>query len=187
MSVRKVLWAIRFIFYKPLFKKCGNIGYLGKPTFITGFRNIIIGNKVRIFPGARLECYDNGKIIIEDDVSIGQNVHITCGKEDLIIKSGTVITGNVFITNINHLYDDINISILKQGYTANKTIIGNDCFIGFASGILPGTKIGNHCVVGAHSIVNRQVDDCSVVAGCPAKVIRKYDFNKKEWVRNEKQ
>lgn len=181
MELKKVLWGVRFLSYKWILGKTGKIGYLGKPLILKNPKNIYLGNKVRIYPGIRMECHDGGKIIIEDNVAIGQNVHITCGKEDLIIKSGTTITGNVFITNMNHDYENIDKPILDQGYTVKTTIIGNDCFIGFSAGIMPGTQLGRHCIVGAHSLTSKKYDDYSVIVGSPAKVIKKYNIESKKW------
>lgn len=53
--------------------------------------------------------------------------------------------------------------------------IGNNCFIGTRSVILPGVRIGDNCVVGAGSVVTRSVPDNTVVAGAPARVICTYD------------
>lgn len=183
MEFKKIFWGIRFILYKCILGKTGAIGYLGKPLILKNPKNIILGNKVRIYPNARIECHDGGRLIIEDNVSIGQNVHITCGREDLIIKSGTTITGNVFITNIDHDYEDISKPILEQGYKVKTTIIGNDCFIGFSAGIMPGTILGKHCVVGAHTLVSKKYENFSVIAGCPAKKIKQYDESIGKWIK----
>jgi acetyltransferase-like isoleucine patch superfamily enzyme len=53
--------------------------------------------------------------------------------------------------------------------------IGNNCFIGMNSLILPNTTIGNNCIVGAGSVVRGKIPDNSVVSGNPAKVIRTMD------------
>lgn len=52
------------------------------------------------------------------------------------------------------------------------TRIGENCFIGGGSIILPGIEIGNNCVIGAGSVVTSNVPDCSLVAGNPARIIR---------------
>lgn len=54
-------------------------------------------------------------------------------------------------------------------------IIGHDCWIGARATIFPGVKIGNYCVVAAGSVVRDDVPDYSVVAGVPAKVVKKLD------------
>lgn len=53
--------------------------------------------------------------------------------------------------------------------------IGDNCFIGTRSVILPGVRIGDNCVVGAGSVVTRSVPDNTVVAGAPARAICTYD------------
>lgn len=185
MEFRKVIWGIRFLLYKFIFKKVGYIGYFGKPISILHPTGISIGNNVRIYPGARMECHDGGTIIIEDNVSIGQNVHITSGEKELIIKSGTTITGNVFITNMDHNYEDIYCSVLEQGYRSESTIIGENCFIGFSVGIQAGTKLGKHNVVGAHSLVRGNFKDYVVIAGTPAKVIKTFNCKTNRWEKKK--
>lgn len=51
--------------------------------------------------------------------------------------------------------------------------IGDNCFVGAGAIILPGTTIGNYCIVGAGAIVKGTFPDHSVIAGNPAKVIKK--------------
>lgn len=52
------------------------------------------------------------------------------------------------------------------------TYIGSDTVVGIRSIILPGVHIGNHCVIGAGSVVTKDIPDHSIAAGNPAKVIR---------------
>lgn len=54
-----------------------------------------------------------------------------------------------------------------------KVLIGNDVWIGCAAVILPGVTIGDGAVIGANSVVTKNIDPYSVVAGCPAKVMKK--------------
>ena len=69
------------------------------------------------------------------------------------------------------------------GYTLiDKVLIGNDCFIGAGSIILPGTHIGNKVIIGAGSVVTKSIPDNSVAVGNPAKVICSYD----EYVQKRK-
>ena len=75
----KYLWAARAVVYKMTFRRVGNMTYIGRPTFIEGRKNIYIGNRVRIFPGIRMEAIGNGTIKIGDNTAIEQNVHITSG------------------------------------------------------------------------------------------------------------
>ena len=48
-----------------------------------------------------------------------------------------------------------------------------------------GAKIGKHCVIGANSVVTKDIPDYCIAVGIPAKVIKRYDFEKKQWIKNE--
>lgn len=61
-----------------------------------------------------METHDNGEIIINDDCSIAQNFHITSSELPLVIGAKTTILGNVFITNIDHEYKNIDQHIMEQ-------------------------------------------------------------------------
>lgn len=180
--VVKIFWIIRAFLYKILFGKVKMLSYIGKPCFLNNAKKIFLGKRVRIYPGARMEVYGpKGKIIIHDNVSIGQNFHITAGDECLEIGSGTLITSNVFITNIDHQYEDISKNILEQPNLIKTTKIGPDCFIGFGAGIQAGTVLGKHCIVGAGSIVKGNFPDYCVIAGVPGKIIKYYNAEQKSW------
>lgn len=179
--IYKIFWAIRAVIYKIFFLKIGKMSYFGKPLFLLGIKKIEIGNKVRIFPGARMEVHGKGKITFEDEVAIGQNLHITSKDSNLIIGKRTTISGNVFITNIDHEYQEIDIHIMNQPFNVRETKIGENCFIGYGVGIQAGTKLGKQCVVGANSIVRGKFPDYCVIAGVPAKIIKKYNFKTKKW------
>lgn len=59
--------------------------------------------------------------------------------------------------------------------------IGRNCWIGENVVILPGVTIGDGCVIGANSVVNKSIKDYSIVAGVPAKTIKIYDFVSNSW------
>lgn len=187
MRIVKYFWTIRALVLKLFWRKIGMYTYIGKPCFIDGCRHIELGDKVRIFPGVRMEAMMGGNIIIGNNVAIEQNVHITCAESDLKIGNDVTILGNSFITNIEHNYKDINKSVLEQDICVIPTEIGDGCFIGFSAGIQAGTKLGRHCVVGAGSIVRGIFPDYCVIVGVPGKVVKMYNPEIKTWqdIRNE--
>jgi len=182
MHIIKLFWSLRSLILKPFFGYYGLWGYIGKPCILLGMRNFYFGKKVRIYPGVRLESHDDGKLIIGDNVSIGQNFHCITGcKQELIIGKDTTISANVFISNINHSYYLIGKNILEQPLEYKKTIIGKNSFIGYGAVILPGTVLGNNCIVGANSVVRGEFPDNCVLAGIPAKIIKKYNKETNTW------
>lgn len=97
------------------------------------------------------------------------------------IGENTAIAANVTITDIHHLYDDINTPIERQDIVVNPVRIGKDCKIYNNTVILPGTTIGNHVTVGANSVVSGIIPDYSVVVGAPAVIVKMFDAVEKRW------
>jgi acetyltransferase-like isoleucine patch superfamily enzyme len=175
------IWYFRSFFYKPFLKKMGFLSFIGKPLFIRGFRRIQIGNHVHILPNLRIEAVGKkSQIIINDHVAIAQNVHITAGGM-LIIENTTSILANVCITDIDHQYTDIDVNIRKQPLIVKKTMIGENCMIGMGAIILAGTILGKQCVVASNSVVRGSFPDYCVIAGSPAKIIKKYNPLTNTW------
>lgn len=181
MQPIKYLWAIRAIFYKLSFSHVGKLSYIGKPLYITGAKKISVGDKVRIYPGIRMEALDGGEIYIGNNIAVEQNVHIISGERILNIGDDTTISANVFISNVDHEYKDIDKSVMEQPLQFKETQIGKSCFIGYGAVILPGTRLGNHCIVGANAVVRGSYPDNCVIAGNPARIIKEYDLKTEFW------
>ena len=165
------------------FRKVGWNSYIANPIFIFHSRTVEISNKVRIFPHSRIETHFLGSIKICENVSIGQNFHITSARQLLEIGANTTILGNVFITNIDHDYTEIGRHILEQQYIVRETKIGANCFIGYGAAIQAGTILGKQCVVGANSVVRGIFPDYSVIVGAPAKIVKRYDIVRQRWFK----
>lgn len=181
MEIKKIFWAINLYIKKPMFMHIGSQSYLGNSISLVGKKRISIGNKVRIYPGNRMETHSEGRIIIEDNCSIGQNFHITSGVGELKVGKNTTISGNVFITNIDHDYQKIDIHILNQQMIYKTTTIGENCFIGYGAAIQAGTQLGRHCIVGTNSVVRGIFPDYCVIVGVPAKIVKTYNSKTEKW------
>ena len=178
----KMCWLIRGGLYKIFFGRFSMPSYIGPPCFIYGARRIFVGRRVRIFPGLRAECHGIGRLYIHDNVAIGQGLHITC-MGDLHIGRGTLITGYVSITDIEHEYEDVAHPVLEQPTVWRKTHIGQNCFFGMGARIQAGTILGNGCVVGANAVVRGEFPDHCVIVGAPARIVRRYDPVSGQWER----
>ena len=123
------------------------------------------------------------KLIIKNNVGIGMNSTISVARK-VVIEEFVFTARNVYISDHGHEYRDIGKPIAQQGIAdIREVVIGACTWIGQNVVVLPGVKIGKHCVIGANSVVNRDVPDFSIAAGVPARVIRKYDPGKRSWER----
>lgn len=132
---------------------------------IVGCSKISVGKRVVIRPGSFIysDTCQNSAIIIDDNVLLGPGIHIY---------------------NDNHAYKDVNKEIIDQGYDKITLVhLKKGCWIGAGTIILAGVIIGRHSVIGAGSVVTRNIPDFCVAVGNPAKVIKEYRFSKKRWLK----
>ena len=156
---------------------------------VSNYKNIFIGDNVLIKKNARIQpvlrwgnTNYSPQMIFEDGVVVEQNFHITCAKKVVIGKNSS-INCNVLITDIDHDYSDVSKPILQQDLIVTETVIGEDCLIGAGAKIMAGSKIGKHSIIGANAVVTSNIPEYCVAVGIPARVIKKYNFEKKEWER----
>ncbi|HZY39329.1 MAG TPA: hypothetical protein VFE53_21885 [Mucilaginibacter sp.] len=124
-------------------------------------------------------------IQIGDNVSIEQNLHLTCANK-ITIGNNTAIASNVTITDINHPYANINLPPEKQPIQVSEVFIGEACKIYNNAVILPGTTLGKHNIVGANSVVSGVFPDFCVIAGAPAKIIKRYNPETENWEKGDR-
>ena len=165
--------------------------YLRKPILITP-KYISLGRNVHIRDFARIEGvskYGNQhftpSIIIGDGCGIEQCVHITCAKS-IIIGANTAIAAHVTITDINHPYIDVNIPIEQQNIEVQEVVIGDDCKLYNGVVVLPGVHIGKHVPIGANAVVTHSIPSYCVAVGCPAYIIKRYNFEIQKWQKTDK-
>jgi len=124
------------------------------------------------------------KLYVGENTYIGAYSHIAGTKDNIIIGKNVQIADRVFITTVDYKYDDIAKPILSQGFASKgDVVIGDECWIGIGSTILSGVKIGKHSIIGANSLVTKNISPYSLAVGNPAHIIKKYDFKAKKWLR----
>ena len=87
---------------------------------------------------------------------------------------------NVYITDCDHEYRNIKIPVIDQGIVqrGQRVSIGEGSYIGINAVIVGNVKIGKHCVIGANSVVTKDVPDYCVAVGSPARVIKNIAKNR---------
>lgn len=147
-------------------------------------KNVTIDHDTEIYPVKKFNGVNYpSNIIIGDNVKIGAFNRYACC-EKIIIEDNAGMAAYVHITDHSHDYRDVNTHFLKQGLIhKGPVIIGEGSWIGLRCSILTGVTIGKNSIVGAGSIVTHDVPPYSVVAGAPAKIVKRYDFELKEWVK----
>jgi acetyltransferase-like isoleucine patch superfamily enzyme len=113
-------------------------------------------------------------LVIGDRCSLGTRVAITA-HESIEIGDGVYFGQGVFITDASHGYQDPGRPIGQQFGTHQPVSIGSGTWVGHGATILPGARIGRNVVVAAGAIVRGEVDDFAVVAGNPARVVRRLE------------
>jgi lipopolysaccharide O-acetyltransferase len=124
--------------------------------------------------GSRFDVFENGKLILGSGIEFNDYCHIAC-MHSISIGDDCLIASKVFITDHNHSFGRIDIPIKLQGIVTEPVIIGKNCWIGENVSILKGSQIGDNCIIGANSVVNRSFAGNSIIAGVPARVIRSRD------------
>lgn len=106
---------------------------------------------------------------------IGTNTHIFSSYIDPLFPYLITIGDNTTVTDVKILAHDA--STKKElGYSKiGKVTIGNNCFVGAKSLILPGVTIGDRVIIGAGSVVTKDIPSNSVAVGNPCRVIKSYD------------
>lgn len=189
MSFKEIIKAIFSYLFNPFsllrMKKVGRCIDIRRGLRVNNPRNIQLGDNVRIGRMSRLSSYECGKIIIEDNCYIGQFFSVMAGG-DIIIKKNALIASYVAVIGENHsMNPEAGVKYGKQPLIKQNVVIGENCWIGEKAIILPGVTIGDWSIIGAGAIVNKPIPPYSIAAGNPAKVIKKYDFETKQWIREK--
>jgi len=132
---------------------------------------IDIGDNVSIEKGVVLSTSERGKIVIGNDVYIGE-YSVLMSNEEIEIGDHVLISPHNDIVDFNHIYQDPTKPVNEQGVIAKKITIQEDAWIGSGSKILMGVTIGKGAIIGAGSVVTKDVPPYHVVVGNPSKTIK---------------
>jgi acetyltransferase-like isoleucine patch superfamily enzyme len=113
--------------------------------------------------------------------SIGRGSMVVA-HESIDIGDDVFVAPNVYITDQNHSYTDLDTPVGRQWPRNTPVVIGDGCWLGTRAVILPGTRLGRNVTVAAGSVVRGEFPDHCVIGGAPARILRRYD-PEHGWVR----
>ncbi len=116
-------------------------------------------------------CDISNDLIMEAETYIGPGCLIG---PNVVVKKFAIIGPNVSIVGHDHLFDKVGVPIIYSGRPigVSKTYIGKDVWIGAGSIILSGVNIGSGAIVAAGSVVTKNIPDCTIFGGVPARFIK---------------
>lgn len=164
------------------------------PLHLDGPQNIYLGHHVSIqyktwlsaIPFTSLGGANKCKLIFGDGCTIGHFNHIIATSR-IEFGKNVLTADKVYVSDCTHGFEDINTPIKCQSVLQkNEIYIGDDSWIGENVCVI-GASIGKHCVIGANSVVTRDIPEYSVAVGSPARVIKRYDFERQEWRKTDKE
>ena len=124
--------------------------------------------------GEELHTATGWSLRIGDRCSVGRDSYFV-SRIGIDVGDDVTMAPNVYVTDHNHRYDDPDTPITRQWVDSDPVSIGPGCWLGARAIVLPGTTLGRNVVVAGGSVVRGEVPDHAVVAGVPAKVVRRYE------------
>ncbi len=171
------------------------------PRTIDNPQNMRIGENVAIGPGSMLKTvrrfpgnvemvrkFDLTVDQFEPELIIGDRVSATAGLQlsaikRIVIEDDVMFASNVFVCDGLHGYGNTDMPYKYQRLCRIEPItIGKGSWIGQNVVILPGVTIGEMAIIGANSVVNRNVPARSIAVGSPARVIKTWDLDNNTWI-----
>jgi len=171
-----------------LFGSYGKDVYIESGVVINRPRFVQVGNHVRIKRNTSINLHPRDKkskeilLFLGDHVIISEGCFISaCNR--LVIEENVGVSPNVMIIDNSRILGNIGLPSKEQDLKIGYVHIGADSWIAYGACILPNVTIGKHCIIGALSVVNKDIPPYSLAVGSPARVVKQYDFDRGEWVK----
>lgn len=187
------LW-LRSRLYPRLLGACGRNVFFGNDVTLRHPHKIRIGDDVVVDDGCVLDAKgaENDGIAIGNGVFLGRQTIVTTKDGDIELEDGvnvsafcmifsasrvrcgrnTLIAAYTYLVGGGHDLDRTDLAIIDQARPSQGIAIGPNCWLGAGVTVLDGVTVGRDAVIGANSVVTRDVEDFAVAAGSPAATIR---------------
>ena len=123
-------------------------------------------------------------LFVGKNCKLGDYVHIAASKS-VVIGDDCLFASHIYVSDTNHGNTNPDPMTPPDSWelSASSVSIGDRVWIGEGVSVLPGSEIGNGCIIGAHSVVKGKIPDYTIAVGSPAKVVKRYNFETKQWER----
>ena len=133
------------------------------------YKNVDIGNGVIIGDNVELRCNLSNAIRIGNNCTINRNSMIM---GNVIIGNDCMIAPDCVVVGSNHIFSDVNRNIKSQGISSKGIIIEDNVWLGAKAVVVDGVSIGSGSVIGAASVVTKDIPQNSIAIGNPCRVIK---------------
>jgi acetyltransferase-like isoleucine patch superfamily enzyme len=191
MAALKLLKTLaKRVLYRPAVGKLGRGSVMMLPRWLHNKKHIEIGENCVIGRFAVMNAvveyagvHYAPAIVIANDVYIGGYAQLHC-MQRLTLEQGVVLSEHVYISDIAHGFDPARGPIMQQELECKGPVhIGAHTFVGYGVSIMPGVTLGERCIVGTRSVVTHSFPPYSMVAGSPAKLVKRYCLETKAWIK----
>lgn len=177
-----------FILTKVFFPKARLVR---RPVYIRGKSGIKYGKGFTTGHGCRIDASSfKDTLTIGENARLGDYVHINANNS-VLIGNNALIASKVFISDSSHgIYSGENqtspyTNPSEREVFTSSVKIGNNVWIGENVVILPGSEIGDGCVIGANAVVNgKKFPKNCIIGGIPAKILKIYNEETQKWERH---
>ncbi len=175
------------LLYCFLFRSIGRGSFVSPFIYPLGLECITLGSNSSIQRHTRLYALKKyGTQVFRPAINVGSNVSVgfgcTLSCVNLIhICDDVTIGDKVYIADSRHDFSDVSLGIRDQPLIPGSVIIGRGAWLGYGAFLAGDIVIGEHAVVGANSVVTKSVEPYTVVAGAPAKPIRRFNRETNKW------
>ena len=160
---------VRYLWMSRAFEQAGKRGSIGRKVRFHGNLQVELGDRVAFRDG----CQFGGCGVLEvGDRTTVNSECIIASLERISIGSDVMLAPRVYVLDVDHKFEDLNLPISQQGYEISPVTIGNGVWIGTGVVVTRGVNIGEGAIIGANSVVTHDIPPFSIAVGIPARVIK---------------
>ncbi|MEM8906562.1 MAG: acyltransferase [Bacteroidota bacterium] len=171
----KITCVLRFLLARVVYRgkfRCPQLSMIGRNCGIHIFKHGLIHCRGRIIVNDQVMLYAKGQLLIGAQFYINRYSRIVA-HEKIEIGQNVTIGQMVSILDHDHRYTFVEEDLKLEGYTTAPIRIGDNVWLGDKCTVLKGVTIGNNVVVGANTLVHKDVPDNCVIGGVPFKILKR--------------